>query len=73
MNQSITKFTACAQGAAAVVFKKTKSLVKNPRVAMVAALLLVFTVSTFAQDTQAGISAIDHINRLVEEVCACRY
>ena len=60
MNHLITKFTACAQGAAAVVFKKTKSLVKNPRVAMVAALLLVFTVSTFAQDTQAGISAIEN-------------
>ena len=58
MNHLITKFTACAQGAAAVVFKKTKSLVKNPRVAMVAALLLVFTVSTFAQNTEAGIKAI---------------
>ena len=58
MNQSISKLTACAQGAAAVVFKKTKSLVKNPRVAMVAALLLVFTVSTFAQNTEAGIKAI---------------
>ena len=58
MNQTIVKFTACAQGAAAVAFKKAKSLVKNPRVAMVAAFLLVFTVSTFAQNTEAGIKAI---------------
>ena len=58
MNQTIVKFTACAQGAAAVAFKKAKSLVKNPRVAMVAAFLLVFTVSTLAQNTEAGIKAI---------------
>ena len=58
MNQTIVKFTACALGAAAVAFKKAKSLVKNPRVAMVAAFLLVFTVSTFAQNTEAGIKAI---------------
>ena len=58
MNQTIVKFTACAQGAAAVAFKKAKSLVKNPRVAMVAAFLLVFTISTFAQNTEAGIKAI---------------
>ena len=58
MNQTIVKFTACAQGTAAVAFKKAKSLVKNPRVAMVAAFLLVFTVSTFAQNTEAGIKAI---------------
>ena len=58
MNQTIVKFTACAQVAAAVAFKKAKSLVKNPRVAMVAAFLLVFTVSTFAQNTEAGIKAI---------------
>ena len=58
MNKTIVKFTACAQGAAAVAFKKAKSLVKNPRVAMVAAFLLVFTVSTFAQNTEAGIKAI---------------
>ena len=58
MNQTIVKFTACAQGAAAVAFKKAKSLVKSPRVAMVAAFLLVFTVSTFAQNTEAGIKAI---------------
>ena len=58
MNQTIVKFTACAQGAAAVAFKKAKSLVKNPRVAMVAAFLLVFTFSTFAQNTEAGIKAI---------------
>lgn len=58
MNQTIVKFTACAQGVAAVAFKKAKSLVKNPRVAMVAAFLLVFTVSTFAQNTEAGIKAI---------------
>ena len=58
MNQTIVKFTACAQGAAAVAFKKAKSLVKNPRVAMVAAFLLVFTVSTFVQNTEAGIKAI---------------
>ena len=58
MNQTIVKFPACAQGAAAVAFKKAKSLVKNPRVAMVAAFLLVFTVSTFAQNTEAGIKAI---------------
>ena len=58
MNQTIVKFTACTQGAAAVAFKKAKSLVKNPRVAMVAAFLLVFTVSTFAQNTEAGIKAI---------------
>lgn len=59
MNQTIVKFTACAQGAAAVAFKKAKSLVKNPRVAMVAAFLLVFTVSTFAQNVDAGIKAIN--------------
>ena len=58
MNQTIVKFTACALGAAAVAFKKVKSLVKNPRVAMVAAFLLVFTISTFAQNTEAGIKAI---------------
>lgn len=58
MNQTIVKFTACALGAAAVAFKKAKSLVKNPRVAMVAAFLLVFTISTFAQNTEAGIKAI---------------
>ncbi len=58
MNQTIVKFTACVQGAAAVAFKKAKSLVKNPRVAMVAAFLLVFTISTFAQNTEAGIKAI---------------
>lgn len=58
MNQTIVKFTACAQGAAAVAFTKAKSWVKNPRVAMVAAFLLVFTVSTFAQNTEAGIKAI---------------
>ena len=59
MNQTIVKFTACAQGAAAVAFKKAKSLVKNPRVAMVAAFLLVFTVSTFAQNIDSGIKAIN--------------
>lgn len=58
MNQTIVKFTDCVQGAAAVAFKKAKSLVKNPRVAMVAAFLLVFTISTFAQNTEAGIKAI---------------
>lgn len=59
MNQTIVKFTAYAQGAAAVAFKKAKSLVKNPRVAMVAAFLLVFTVSTFAQDIDSGVKAIN--------------
>lgn len=58
MIQTIVKFTACALRAAAVAFKKAKSLVKNPRVAMVAAFLLVFTISTFAQNTEAGIKAI---------------
>ena len=58
MIQSISKFTACAHGVTTAVFKKTKSLVKNPRVAMVAAFLLVFTISTFAQNTEAGIKAI---------------
>ena len=58
MNQMISRLACGAQVAATAVVKKTKSLVKNPRVAMVAALLLVFTISTFAQNTEAGIKAI---------------
>ena len=58
MNQMISRLACGAQVAATAVAKKTKSLVKNPRVAMVAALLLVFTISTFAQNTEAGIKAI---------------
>ncbi len=59
MSKTLLKFADCAQGAASVVFNKTKSVVKNPRVAMVAAFLLVFTISTFAQNTEAGIKAIE--------------
>ena len=59
MNKQITKLAYGAQGVATAVFKKTKSLVKNPRVATLAALLFVVTISTFAQDTDAGISAIN--------------
>lgn len=67
MNSTIVKFTACAQGAAAVAFKKAKSFVKNPRVAMVAAFLLVFTVSTFAQDAAAGIKAINNSTDVLKQ------
>lgn len=59
MNQVIKKMASGAQVAATAVVKKTKSLVRNPRVAMVATLLLVFAVSTYAQNTEAGIKAID--------------
>lgn len=47
-----------AQSVATAIVRKTKSLVRNPRVATVAALLIVATVSTFAQDTDAGLKAI---------------
>ena len=55
----ISRLACGAQVAATAVAKKTKSLVKNPRVAMVAAFLLVFTVSTFAQDIDSGVKAIN--------------
>ena len=47
-----------AQSVATAIVRKTKSLVRNPRVATVAVLLIVATVSTFAQDTDAGLKAI---------------
>ena len=59
MNQVIQKIAGGAQVAATAVVNKTKSFVRNPRVAMFAALLLVFTVSAVAQNTEAGIKAID--------------
>ena len=54
----IENLASGAQSTATAIVRKTKSLVRNPRVAMVAALLLVATVSTFAQDTDAGLKAI---------------
>lgn len=59
MNQVIQKIADGAQVAATAVVNKTKSIVRNPRVAMFVALLLVFTVSAVAQNTEAGIKAID--------------
>lgn len=59
MSKIISSLVCAAQGAGATVFNKTKSLVKNPRVAMVAVCLFVFAAGAFAQDTSAGIKAIN--------------
>lgn len=59
MNQTIVKFTACAQGAAAVAFKKAKAFVKSPRICLMAMMLFMVSITTFAQDVDAGLAAIE--------------
>lgn len=58
MVKIISKMTDGARVAATVAVKKTRSLVSNPRVGMMVAFLFVMALSTFAQDTDAGLKAI---------------
>ena len=59
MNKVISNLAFGAKRCATATVKKAKSFVSNPRMGMLAMMLLVVSVSTFAQNVDAGLAAIE--------------
>ena len=59
MNKVISNLACGAKRCATATVKKAKSFVSNPRMGMLAMMLLVVSVSTFAQNVDAGLAAIE--------------
>ena len=59
MNKVISNLACGAKRCATAIVKKAKSFVSNPRMGMLAMMLLVVSVSTFAQNVDAGLAAIE--------------
>ena len=59
MNKVISNLVSGARNGAAATVKKAKAFVVNPRMGMLSMMLLFVSVSTFAQDVDAGLAAIE--------------
>lgn len=59
MNKVISNLACGAKMCAAATVKKAKAFVVNPRMGMLSMMLLFVSVSTFAQDVDAGLAAIE--------------
>ena len=59
MNKVISNLACGAKRCATATVKKAKSFVSNPRMGMLAMMLFVVSISTFAQDVDAGLAAIE--------------
>lgn len=59
MNKVISNLACGAKKCAAATVKKAKAFVVNPRMGMLSMMLLFVSVSTFAQDVDAGLAAIE--------------
>ena len=59
MNKVISNLVSGAKKGAAATVKKAKAFVVNPRMGMLSMMLLFVSVSTFAQDVDAGLAAIE--------------
>ena len=59
MNKVISNLACGAKKCAAATVKKAKAFVVNPRMDMLSMMLLFVSVSTFAQDVDAGLAAIE--------------
>ena len=59
MNKVISNLVRGAKHCAATSVKKAKTFASNPRMGMLAMMLFAVTVSTFAQDVDAGLNAIE--------------
>ena len=59
MNKVICNLVSGAKKGAAATVKKAKAFVVNPRMGMLSMMLLFVSVSTFAQDVDAGLAAIE--------------
>lgn len=59
MNKVISNLVSGAKNGAAATVKKAKAFVVNPRMGMLSMMLLFVSVSTFAQDVDAGLAAIE--------------
>lgn len=59
MNKVISNLVSGAKKGATATVKKAKAFVVNPRMGMLSMMLLFVSVSTFAQDVDAGLAAIE--------------
>lgn len=59
MNKVISNLVSGAKKGAAATVKKALAFVVNPRMGMLSMMLLFVSVSTFAQDVDAGLAAIE--------------
>lgn len=59
MNKVISNLVSGAKKGAAATVTKAKAFVVNPRMGMLSMMLLFVSVSTFAQDVDAGLAAIE--------------
>lgn len=59
MNKVISNLVSGTKKGAAATVKKAKAFVVNPRMGMLSMMLLFVSVSTFAQDVDAGLAAIE--------------
>ena len=59
MIKVISNLVCGAKKGAAATVKKAKAFVVNPRMGMLSMMLLFVSVSTFAQDVDAGLAAIE--------------
>ena len=59
MNKLFSNLAGGAKKGAAATVKNAKAFVKSPRICMMAMLLFMVSITTFAQDVDAGLAAIE--------------
>ena len=59
MNKHFSNLTSGAKKGAAATVKNAKAFVKSPRICMMAMMLFMVSITTFAQDVDAGLAAIE--------------
>ena len=59
MNKLFSNLAGGARKGAAATVKNGESFVKNPRICMMAMMLFMVSITTFAQDVDAGLAAIE--------------
>lgn len=59
MNKLFCNLAGGAMKGAAATVKKAKAFVKSPRICMMAMMLFMVSITTFAQDVDAGLAAIE--------------
>ena len=59
MNKLFSNLAGGAKKGAAATVKNAESFVKSPRICMMAMMLFMVSITTFAQDVDAGLAAIE--------------
>ena len=59
MNKLFSNLASGAKKGAAATVKNAKAFVKSPRICMMAMMLFMVSITTFAQDVDAGLAAIE--------------